>query len=158
MSISWAKEEVEGCSSGDLTSLEISDGCWHKKAQDRLRWKDTWSQCMCVRQDQQVSQANSVLCTFAREHLEGSATGLTTSVSHRDYCQCKNKLVQFKQRILREAPLQSPTHRHMDAHKHNTQQRKLLLLGHIYLTDWVTCTIPKYLPVPSKYQVSIHSW
>ena len=47
----------------DLTSLGISDGCWHEKFQDRSGWKDTWSQCTCDLQDQQASQVNGILCT-----------------------------------------------------------------------------------------------
>ena len=82
----------------DLTSLGISDGCWHEKAQDRSRWKDTWSQCSCDLEDQQASQVNGVLCTVCQR---GKVTELITSVSKRDNCRYKNNLVQFSVMFVR---------------------------------------------------------
>jgi len=50
----------------DLTALGIKDGCWHQKAQDRLRWMELWSQCTCDQQGQQTGQVDGILCTVCR--------------------------------------------------------------------------------------------
>ena len=74
----------------DLSSLEINDGEWHDKAQDRIDGVKVPVTSWTVNR-----QLDKCCAVFAEDLLEESVIRLATSASQKDVYLCRIKLVLY---------------------------------------------------------------